>query len=529
LARVLAALLGLAAPLSAQEYRVGLVASDDPALLVPVPRDQAPSQETVLEMVRRAVDLVGGMSGVVADTARLVVIKPNIAIAKPAGSGVITDPLLVGAVALLVHEAAPGARILIAEGAGGWKGAEPGGGYAALVQLGRKWGIGQDGFAVAGYRRLVDELQQRGLEIDCFDLNYDRSYELTVPGGGQAVDRYAIAAAVMDADAWINCPVVKTHGTRITVAMKNHLGVLPGNRYGWSKTNGTDDHPGIPHDPGIMDEMMVDLWRVTGEDLVVVDGIVGHEAGALWHGDPVRGNWVLASRNPVAADLVASKLMGFNPDDSEFAELAWQRRAGPRYLEQVKVRGDSTARLTRRFKKAIDAYGPREPWRYIAGYGMGPRYWALLGPLPADHAFSPAELRELAPVPGQGGWSDNTFFHHDEIDLGSRYGGAPGAVYGFTYFAMARADSVRLWAGSDEGLQVWIDGASVYQHQGRRRHYLGQDQVPGYLSAGEHRLLVRAEQSQGRATFSFNICEPIDDPLYAGNRYPGVRYSVMRP
>jgi hypothetical protein len=50
--------------------------------------------------------------------------------------------------------------------------------------------------------------------------------------------------------------------------------------------------------------------------------------------------------------------------------------------------------------------------------------------------------------------------------------------------------------------------------------------VPGFVDVGEHRLLIRAEQSWGRFDFSFNICEPIDDESYAGNRYPGVRYAV---
>lgn len=91
---------------------------------------------------------------------------------------------------------------------------------------------------------------------------------------------------------------------------------------------------------------------------------------------------------------------------------------------------------------------------------------------------------------------------------------------------MTRSDSVRFWIGSDEGMEVWIDGASIYSYEGRRRHTLGMVRVPGYLEAGEHRLLVRADQRRGRFEFSFNVCEPIDDEFYGGNRYPGVRYYL---
>jgi hypothetical protein len=293
---------------------------------------------------------------------------------------------------------------------------------------------------------------------------------------------------------------------------------------------GAVGHSGMPHGYGVIDELMVDLWQVSQADLHVVDGIVGREGGALWYGEPVRANWVLAGRDPVAVDLTAARLMGFNPDDMEFAELAWQRGLGPRFFEAVEVRGDRVERLARRFKKAVEAYSLDEGWRYTAGYGMGPRYWTLLGPLPAEHRFAPVELENLAPAPDEAGWSPAVFFHHDEIDLRESFpGAAECAAYGFTYFAMAQSDSVRFWAGSDEGLEVWIDGVSVYRHQGRRRHRLGQDRIPGYLEAGVHRLLVRVEQNRGPMEFSFNICEPVDDPLYAGNRYPGVRFSVEPP
>jgi hypothetical protein len=102
------------------EFTVAVVPSDEDALTAPVPRDQTLTADQILAMVRRAVDLIGGMASVVPDTARLVAIKTNISTIEPSGSGVITDARVVRAVALLVHEAVPEARILIVEGAGGW-------------------------------------------------------------------------------------------------------------------------------------------------------------------------------------------------------------------------------------------------------------------------------------------------------------------------------------------------------------------------------------------------------------------------
>ena len=523
---MLVALVGLAiaAPAMSADFVVGVVPSDAPELAQPVGRAEEPTADQVLGMVRRAVALAGGMAEVVPKGAQLVMIKPNIVSLKPSGSGVVTDARVVRAVALLVHEVAPQARLVIGEG-GGWL-------PPAMVDSVDGGGPGPeytgDGFAAAGYRDMVKELRQQGLNIECLDLNFDQVRSLEVPGGGLATDEYSVAATVMAADAWINCPVAKTHGSKITCCMKNHFGLLPGRVYGWGKSNGTRLHPGVPHSPRIVDEAWVDLWRLTRMDLNVVDMLAGTEGGAF-SGVPKRGNLIIAGRDPVATDLVVAQLMGFNPDDFEFADLAAQQGMGPGSIDRVTVQGARVEPLITRYRKAGFDYSSGNEWRQQAFYGMGPRRWTVLGPLPKDHTFTGEELRKLQPRPGHDGWSPVVWFGHDRIDL-DQYLNDPldCAVYAYTRFTMARADSVRIWAGSDEGLQAWIDGRLVYSHSGARRHQLGQDKLPAFIGAGDHALLVRTEQTRGGCEFSINICEPIDDEAFAGNRYPGLRYYVIR-
>jgi uncharacterized protein (DUF362 family) len=153
-----------------------------------------------------------------------VVLKPNITMAKLAGSGVITDPRVVRAVAVLVHEVNPDARILIAEAAGGWQ--SPALKDCTDVKAGDQWVL--DGFEIGGYRDVVAELQAKGIDIDCHDMNFDPGVRMRVPGGGLAPDEYDISSTIMDADVWINCPVAKTHGVKIFVALKNHYGIMTG-------------------------------------------------------------------------------------------------------------------------------------------------------------------------------------------------------------------------------------------------------------------------------------------------------------
>ncbi|MBT6625786.1 MAG: DUF362 domain-containing protein [Gemmatimonadetes bacterium] len=518
---IAATLLVLLVPAGA--YDVAVVPSDATQLRQQIGRSEPLKTDQITAMTRRAVNLVGGMAAFVESDAKLVAIKANISILEPSGSGVVTDARVVRAVALLVHEVAPQAKILIVEGAGGW--VSPALRDCTDARVGN-WI--HDGFAVAGHRNTEAELQSMGIDIECFDLNFDRAYELRPEGGGLAHQEYSIAATIIDADTWINVPVAKTHGAKITCSLKNPFGILPGTIYGWSKANGTAHHGPMPHSPRVLDEAWVDLYEVSRVDLNVVDMIAGSEAGAFEEDHTHRSNMILAGANPIATDLVVARLMGFNPDDFEFAALAARQGLGPRFIEDVNVHGvEGLQPLVSRWKKAGVAYGSGDEWAAHANYGMGPREWTLLGLLPRDHIFAADTIEKIAPVPGEDGWSPVVWFGHDLIDLDKQFDDPTNsAVYAYTNFTMTTSDSVRFWFGSDEEMSVWLDGDLLYEHKGRRRHRLGMVKLPGYVEAGEHRLLVRAGQGRGDFDFSFNICEPIDDVLYHGNRYPGVRYHI---
>jgi uncharacterized protein (DUF362 family) len=500
-------------------FVASVVASDDSALLDPAARDDSLTADQVEQMVRVAVERIGGMGRYVPADARLVALKPNVTIPRPSGSGIITDTRVVRAVALLVHEVAPNARILVTEATAGWL--HPALQDCSLVDIRQGTEI-VDGWQIAGHSATVAELRARGLDIDTYDLNFDLLDTLRIADGGLSDDEFILPRTITRADAWINLPVGKPHGAKMTACMKNRFGILPGAIYGWGRASGTERHAGINHAPQIIDETFVDLLTVEREDLCICDMIHNVEGGAF-SGAPRRSNLVIAGSDPVATDLVVARLMGFNPDDMEYADLAWQRGLGPRFIERVQVDGDLAA-LSQRFIKAGADYGG--DWSQHADYGMGARRWTLLGPLPRDHAFTDAERRQLRPRTGDNGWSELVFFGHDRIDL-DRYYDDPihCAVYAFTRFTTAAADSVHFWIGSDEGMTVWIDGDLVYEHEGRRNHVLGGDRIPAYLGAGEHTLLIRVEQGRGRFDFSFNVCESIDDRRYAGNRLPGLRYA----
>lgn len=68
-------------------------------------------------------------------------------------------------------------------------------------------------------------------------------------------------------------------------------------------------------------------------------------------GKLVKMDVIVAGTNPLAADMVAASLMGFEP--REVPTFAWANKAGmkPESLEEIEVRGEPLDRARRPFAK----------------------------------------------------------------------------------------------------------------------------------------------------------------------------------
>ena len=452
---------------------------------------------------------------------RWVVIKPNIVHALARGNGEITDAYVVWAVVKLVYEANPSARISIAEAPAGW--ISPGHPEAMdVVQV-------TDGFANSGFRQIAEDPDLKEARIDFIDLNFDEADSVKGLATG---DFYWRPRTVRDCDVFINVPVLKvTNFIGFTCAMKNMVGIMPGMKYGWSKNLGfppLSGNPGLPnHRPGLFDEMIVDIASVARINLNVVDAIVGLERGRVQEdgGRLRRLNTIIAGADPVAVDAVCTRLVGFNPDDFEFITLGERLGLGVGDLDRIGWVGQPLSEVETRFEKR-----PKEDER--GHYGQGNRTWLLRGPFERkrgeealDKEFM--DVKRPTAIPGQNGWSQPVYFYDDKIDLDGYYDDPSDcAVYAYATFTVPKEQDAELWVGSDEGLRVWINGEKVYDCRGARRHRLPNDRQRIHLQAGEHTVLVRADQTRGRFDFSLNICESEEDPRYDGNRVWGLKFAV---
>jgi len=62
---------------------------------------------------------------------------------------------------------------------------------------------------------------------------------------------------------------------------------------------------------------------------------------------------IIAGTNPLATDMIAAHLVGFNP--SEFPTFTWAHKAGlpPERLDEIEIRGDSVQSVRRKFTRPL--------------------------------------------------------------------------------------------------------------------------------------------------------------------------------
>lgn len=241
-----------------------------------------------------------------------VLLKPNILIDSDPSKAICTHPVVVEAAIRLLQS--KGAIVLVGDSPGamarGFKGEKSG-----ILQV-----CQQTGAAWVDFAKDPTELNLRKGKIK-------------------------IASVIKEVDIIISLPKFKNHGlVYFTGAIKNTLGLVPG----FTKAK----QHALHSDRISFSELLVDLNEAVTPQFFIMDGIVGMEGPGPGQGTPVKIGLLLGSSNPLALDIIASRIAGYNSNDIPTNAVALSRGLWMKKADEIILDGPALESLIRNdFKK----------------------------------------------------------------------------------------------------------------------------------------------------------------------------------
>jgi uncharacterized protein (DUF362 family) len=158
----------------------------------------------------------------------------------------------------------------------------------------------------------------------CVNFSTDKMVKIDLKG--EVLKEMEMPKCYTDCDVFASMPVFKTHKlTQVTLTLKNQFGCIP------------DDHRFVYH--GVIHKVLADIDSFLKPKLIVMDGRIGLESDGPIAGIPKKLGLLLTATNSIAADSVASHVMGFDPTEIEHIAHASSRGLGPVNLDQIKLSG----------------------------------------------------------------------------------------------------------------------------------------------------------------------------------------------
>lgn len=212
------------------------------------------------------------------------------------------------------------------------------------ITLGDDFRSRHDELLVSGYPQVCDELGVR-----LVNLKEDGFREVDCHGG--VLKKTYVSCHVLESDIIINLPKLKTHSFSVyTGAIKNMFGIIPhGLRLKYHRDYQKNE---------IFSQMLVDIFSCAPPALTIMDAVEAMEGEGPSGGNPINIGAVLASRDAVALDAVASKIAGFNPINIFSTQNAHQRGLGQGKIDEIEVAGETISDLrVKDFKHSAIAVG----------------------------------------------------------------------------------------------------------------------------------------------------------------------------
>lgn len=199
-----------------------------------------------------------------------IVIKPNICTPQYV-PGAVTSPLILHSLVELLRETAE--EVIVGESDG----------YNYLCSL---------AFKKTGIEAAVKKAGGR-------TLNFSEDKFVEVHFRDHHVKKLILPKTLLEADALIDVPVMKTHEfTVYSGAIKNLFGLIPDRRRIFL-------HP-------YFNEVLFNLFSFLKPKVTIMDALTAMEKNGPTRGTPVQTSLILSSKSPLALDIVATKIMGID-------------------------------------------------------------------------------------------------------------------------------------------------------------------------------------------------------------------------
>jgi uncharacterized protein (DUF362 family) len=252
------------------------------------------------ELVARVLEPLGGISAFV-KTGDNVVIKPNMSWDRNPDQAANTHPLVVKAIVEQSLNA----------------------GAKKVMVFDRTCNEERRCYVNSGIQQAMETIKDKRLAYYHPDT---RKFVPVDIERGKAVNRLEIYRDALDADTYINVPVAKHHSLiKLTLGMKNSMGVLGGNRGNMHQNLG---------------QKLADLATVIRPKLTLIDATRillrnGPQGGSL---DDVKIlDTLVASADPVACDAYATTLFNMQPDEIASTVAAYKMGLGEMHLDRMQI------------------------------------------------------------------------------------------------------------------------------------------------------------------------------------------------
>jgi len=248
---------------------------------------------------------------------KTILLKPNVLGQKKPETAVDTHPAILDALCILLKE--NNNEIWIGDS----------GGVTA-------YGGTKKAFEVSG---IADIAKKHNAKLISFEGSERKEI---IDNNAKVLKKFIIAKEPFTADLIINIPKLKTHVlTKYTGAVKNMFGCIPG--------GGKSKKHALAPSEDMFCNLLLDIYKNVTPDLNIMDAIIGLEGdGPGSAGIPKKAGLILASKDAVALDIEASKIIGYDPLDIKTTKHAIERGIFSK-LEDIEVIGEKNLKIN--FKK----------------------------------------------------------------------------------------------------------------------------------------------------------------------------------